>query len=87
MTHPQIEQASHALVAEVQRQTTSHQAFYDPEGDFHLSATAMVRAVLTSIRNPNPAMIEAGVFEGGTDPSDSVHRIWQAMIDVMLEGH
>jgi hypothetical protein len=47
----------------------------------------MVRAVLTSIRNPNPAMIEAGVFEGGTDPSDSVHRIWQAMIDVMLEGH
>ncbi|MDH2135295.1 hypothetical protein N5J77_29665 [Sphingobium yanoikuyae] len=87
MTHPQIEQASHALVAEVQRQTTSHQAFYDPEGDFHLSATAMVRAVLASIRDPDSAMIDAGVFESGANPSDSVHRIWQAMIDVMLEGH
>ncbi|WP_374549304.1 hypothetical protein [Sphingobium yanoikuyae] len=85
MTHPHIEEASHALVAEVQRQTTSHQAFYDPEGDFHLSATAMVRAVLVSIREPDLAMIDAGVFESAIDSKTAVHRIWQAMIDTMLE--
>jgi hypothetical protein len=86
MTHPHIEQASHALVTEVQRQTTSKQAFYDPEGDFHLSATEMVRVVLLTLREPDSAMIEAAVFEISPDPRITAHRMWQAMIDTMLEA-
>ena len=85
MTHPHIEHASLALVSEVQRQTSSNQAFYDPEGDFHLSASEMVRAVLNAVREPNSAMIDAAVYEISPDPRMAAHRMWQAMIDTLLE--
>lgn len=80
-----IEQAAHALVAEVQRQSATRLAFYDPEGDFHLNATALVRSVINSLREPSQQMIDAAMYEESANPRATARHVWQAMIDVMLE--
>ena len=85
MAPPPIEQAANALVAEVQRQSATRLAFYDPEGDFHLSATELVRSVVTSLREPSQQMIDAAIYEASTDPRATAKHVWQTMIDVMLE--
>jgi hypothetical protein len=52
-------------------------------------AAALVRAVLTAIREPSEAVIEAGLAECSADWRESVCReflpdIWKAMIDAAL---
>jgi len=81
MAPPPIEQAANALVAEVQRQSATRLAFYDPEGDFHLSATELVRSVVTSLREPSQQMIEAAIYEESTDPRATVADILGLVAD------
>lgn len=62
----------------------------DGLGEAHWqSYTETARAVLTAIREPSEAMIEAGLAECSADWRESVCReflpdIWKAMIDAAL---
>jgi len=50
-----------------------------------LSYEDMARAALQAIREPDDAMLRAGVLEAWTDP-ETVQKAHRAMIDAILAG-